>query len=202
MAEEQQAPEQESQVDGLSATAEGGIRLIDEAQQTPEDATGQTDGGEGKRFTQDDLDRIVKERLDRAKAQADKAAAQAAEEAQRKAAEEQGQYKELYEKMQAQLQDAESKAAELERAALRREAADKAGLPAALADRLRGDTVEDMIGDAKEILSAMPKQNAPANINGPARGTSKQAPDDDAIREQAAVLGVSFDLLKQQYGGD
>ncbi|MCB0070300.1 MAG: DUF4355 domain-containing protein [Caldilineaceae bacterium] len=176
-----------------------------EAQQVPDDATGDENGGNEARFSQADVDRIVKERLDRAKSQAEKAAAKAAEDAQRKAAEEQGEYKKLYQSLQTKVEEAERRAAELERRELLREAAEKSGLPAALADRLRGESLDELMEDAKTLLASMPKseKTAPAtNINGTARGTTRQAPSDDDIREQAAVLGVSFELLKQQYGGD
>ncbi|MCO5182191.1 MAG: DUF4355 domain-containing protein [Candidatus Promineofilum sp.] len=189
MADQQQADEQEIEQD---------------AQQSDERAEGDAESGEGgaeKLFTQAELDQKIAERLRRAKEQSDKAAAKAAADAQRKANEEQGKYKELYEGLQAQLTAAEGRAAELERAALRREAAEKSGLPAALAERLRGETLDEMLEDAKLLRNAMPKPQAP-DINAGPRGTTKQTPSDDEIREQAAVLGVSYEHLKQQYGGD
>lgn len=196
MADEQQADEQQTEDQAEQ------IEQPTEAQATPPaDATGDENGGNEARFTQADIDRILKERLDRAKAQADKAAAKAAEDAQRKAAEDQGKYKELYEEMQAKLTEAEQRAAEMERAAMRQQATAQAGLPAALADRLRGDTLDEMLDDAKALQALIPKKDAPTNINGTARGTTKQAPDDDEIRRTAAQLGVSYELMKQHYGG-
>ena len=192
MADQQQADEQE---------IEQGAQQPEER---PEGDAGADEGGAGgeeKLFTQADLDQKIAERLRRAKEQADKAAAKAAADAQREADEQQGKYKELYEGLQAKLTEAEGRATEMERAALRREAAEKSGLPASLAERLRGETLDEMLEDAKLLKNAMPKPQAP-DINAGPRGTTKQTPSDDEIREQAAVLGVEYEFLKKQYGGD
>lgn len=62
-------------------------------------------GGEPeKRFTQEDLERILKERLAQAKRKADEKAEEARKEAERKALEEQGKYKEMYEQLQKDLE--------------------------------------------------------------------------------------------------
>ena len=44
------------------------------------------------------------------------------------------------------------------------EVAAKLGLPAALSDRLKGETLEEMEEDAKAILEALPKQKAAPNL--------------------------------------
>lgn len=78
----------------------------DPPQDPPTDppATPPTPEGAGKTFTQEDVDRIVKERLEREKRKADEKAEQARKEAERKALEEQGKYKEMYEALQKDLQ--------------------------------------------------------------------------------------------------
>jgi hypothetical protein len=67
------------------------------------------------------------------------------------------------------VQKAERRAAELEaelsavkRAQMQAAAAAKLGLPAALADRLKGDTADELEADAKVILETLPKPAPPA----------------------------------------
>lgn len=97
---------------------------------------------------------------------AEQAKAQAAAEA--KALAEQGKYKELFEKQQADLAAAEAKARESELKLLRREAAAQTSLPAALAERLQGETLEEMVADAKAMLDAVEplKDKTPVPGNG------------------------------------
>ena len=77
----------------------------------------------GATFTQSDVERIVKDRLDRATAKAEAAAAKAAEEAERKAAEQQGEFKKLYETELAKREAAERQAQSVQVAMWRKEAA-------------------------------------------------------------------------------
>lgn len=77
---------------------------------------------------------------------------------------EQGEYKKLFEKQQADLQAAQAKAQEAAVKLNQREAAAQTNLPAALAERLKGETLEEMVADAQAIMAALPKPTAP-NIN-------------------------------------
>lgn len=82
---------------------ETGTNDIDENKNT-EGETGQEDKqAESKTFTQEDIDRIVKERLDREKKKRDEAVQKERDEAERKRLEEEGKYKEVAEKLQAEL---------------------------------------------------------------------------------------------------
>lgn len=153
----------------------------------------QAESAAEKTFSQADLDRIVAERLTRAKDAADKATTKAREDAERKAAEEQGKFKELYEGVQAKLAAAEQEAKALRLNQERRAVADRVGLPAALADRLQGETPEEMEADARGLLAALPKPAAP-NINNGGGGVAAGGMDDARRREYAARLGV-----KEQY---
>lgn len=70
-----------------------------------------------------------------------------------------------------ELEKAQKKTAELEAelkasklAILRRDVAEKAGLPAALVDRLRGETPEELEADAKALLEIIPKSKEPPKI--------------------------------------
>ncbi len=77
---------------------------------------------------------------------------------------EQGKYKEIADSLQAKLEAAQSAARANEIRLLQRDVAAKTNLPVALAERLRGETEDEMIADARSILAALPKPTAP-NIN-------------------------------------
>ena len=143
-------------------------------------------------FTQADVDRMIADRLDRERKHSETKAQKAREEAERKAAEEQGQYQKLYEAERAKATAAEQRARELELAGLRRDAAAKFALPAKLAERLKGETPEELEADAKAIAADLPKPTAP-NINATGGAASNGAPTlDDAKRQEwAGRLRVS-----------
>ena len=63
----------------------------------------------------------------------------------------------------------EAKLKEIERTELARKVAEKAGLPAELASRLRGETPDELEADAKILLDAIPKpaQRSPGIITNP-----------------------------------
>lgn len=147
-----------------------------------------------KTFTQDELNAIVAQRIKdeqrKAQEKADKARLEA-----------QGEYQKRYEAEQAKTAAAESRAKELELAGLRRDAAAKFGLPAALADRLKGETLDDLEADARAVLAALPKPAAP-NINATGGGNAAGSGlPDDVMREKAIRYGVNPELFKQQYRG-
>jgi cobalamin biosynthesis Mg chelatase CobN len=64
------------------------------------------------------------------------------------------------EKANKRAEEAEARAARLERERLQVAAAKKAGLPEELADRLKGETPEELEADAQAILSKLPKPPA------------------------------------------
>lgn len=128
-------------------------------------------------------------------------AAKASSEAEQKRLAEEGKYKELFERQQAELAKAQAEAKNATLTMLRREAAAKVGIPARLADRLQGETAEELEADAKAILADLPKPAAP-NINsqpGPGGAPRPGTPTDAEIVEKAARLGVKPDLMKQGY---
>jgi len=92
----------------------------------------------------------------------------------KKAAAELERYKKAEEeRKQAEMSETDRLKAELERAksdlkaktarTMQIEVAAKLGLPAALSDRLHGETLEEMEEDAKAILEVLPKQKAAPN---------------------------------------
>lgn len=153
-------------------------------------AAGQQVGAPEKTFSQADVERIVTERLERERKAAESKALKAREDAERKAAEEQGKFKELYEQLQTRLEETERAKRDLELGQLKRAAADKVGLPAALAERLRGETADELERDAKEVLAALPKPGAP-NINNGVGGQNAGSMDEARRLEYAARLGVN-----------
>lgn len=165
------------------------------------DATGQNSGQE-RTFTQADLDRIIEDRLRQERTKGEKAAAKAKADAETAALVEQGKYKEIAERLQAERDAAQAEARGVALKLMQRDVAAKTNLPAPLAERLRGETVEEMEADAKAILAALPKPaapniNAPNGVGGvPATGQKSEA----EIMEMAARYHVSPALLKQQYG--
>jgi len=179
-----------------------------EAQQSPETAVTPTpppaeaqttDTGQEHMIPKSRFDEINNE-LKRLKAEQDKAA-KAQSEAERKALEEQNKYKELYEKEIQEREKAMAAVKAMEMQNLRRDIAAKVGLPALLANRLRGETEEEITADANELLQTIPKQPAP-NLDGGARNPKGDKPQytDQQIKELAAQYGVSEKHLREQLG--
>jgi len=100
---------------------------------------------------------------------------------------EQGKYRELYEKAQAQAAKLEADLKDREMALLRQQVAISKRLPSPLADRLRGETLEELEADADAILQAIPKPAAPS-LDGRAggNGTASAAVTDEEIEQLAA----------------
>lgn len=147
-----------------TTTADGGQAA------TVTDGDSQNNGGEQRTFTQADLDRIVTERLAKERQRGEQAAQRARQEAERKAAEEQGEWKKLAEqyKSEAEAERLRAQAASLQ--VMRRDIAARLNIPAVLADRLNGETAEEMEADAKTLLAGLPKGSTPtANAGNGAR---------------------------------
>ena len=152
-----------------------------------------------KTFTQEQVDALLKERLQRAESKAAQAAEKARQDAEAKALREQGEYKTLYEKLQTELEQERQRAKALEITGLRRDVAARKNLPAGLVDRLRGESLEEIEADADLLIANLPKPAAP-NINaGDAGGKAQSLPNgmtEDGIRQQAVRLGVPFEHYK------
>lgn len=134
----------------------------------PIEPTGGDAGEQPQRtFTQAEVDALIKDRLDRAAKKSEEQQRRAQEEAQRRAAEQQGEYKSLYEKVQAELEQTRNEAKAATVAATRRLVAQRLGLSDKVAERLVGETEEELMADAEALLGELPKpQKPPApNIN-------------------------------------
>ena len=106
-------------------------------------------------------------------------------------------------KLKKQLAETEAKARQLERTSLQRQAAEQAKLPAALADRLKGETLEELTADAEALAKTLPKPTAPA-VPPTNPGGNGNTGETDAQR-RARLYGSTADLYSpeeaQKHGG-
>lgn len=116
-----------------------------------ESAAGAT--GAGKTFTQADLDRIVSERVARERSKYGDYEALKTKAGKFDEIEEAN--KSELERANAKAEAAERRAAELERQGWQRDAAEAAKLPASMAARLTGSTLEEMQADAKALAESL-----------------------------------------------
>ena len=153
--------------------------------ETPEAAT--------PTYTQADIDRIVGERLAREKQKAEKAVEQAKAEAERKKLEEAQEYRALYEKTQAELEQVRTAARQAELDALKRQLLSEAGFKSEeIAESIgfiTGDD-EDAVKDAVERFKrvAGPRFADPATTGtGTRRQPANKTADDVAAEMYARI---------------
>ncbi len=121
-------------------------------------------------YKQSEVEALIRDRLASMQRKSEEAAKKAAADAERKAAEDQGKWKELAEKYQAEAETERQRAQAASLAVLRRDVAARLNVPAVLADRIVGDTPEEMEADARQLLSGLPKAGTPtANAGNGAR---------------------------------
>ena len=148
-------------------------------------------------FTQQDVDRIINERLAKERTKAESMATKAREEAERKAAEEQGKYQELYQAAQQKAADLEARLKATEIASIKRNVAQRLNMPIALAQRLQGEDEASIEADAKSLMAALPKPAAPNINSGTGNGAAPTAGamSEAERKELAARLGVDWRYL-------
>lgn len=98
------------------------------------------------------------------------------------------------ERKQAELSETERLQAELERYkvelsqsrldVMKRQAAATTGLPPAFADRLKGETLEELEADAKAIYELLPKQKAAPNTGTTSPGFNASSGESDAEKRK------------------
>jgi hypothetical protein len=103
-------------------------------------------------------------------------------------------------RLKAQLDEKEAKLRDLTKKDMQREAASTAELPAIFADRIRGETLEDMIADAKTLLGAMPKVKAAPNLGATNPGQTATTGETDAQKRDRLLHGESFDVFAKGGG--
>ena len=142
-----------------TTTAHGG-----DASETGSTSGTSNDGANGaeRTFTQADLDRLIDARMAKERQKSEAAMAKAKSEAERKAAEEQGEWKKLAEQYKSEAEAERQRATAASLAVTRRDIAARLNVPPALADRLRGDTPEEIEADAKQLLAQLPKAGTPS----------------------------------------
>lgn len=130
--------------------------------------------------------------------EADAAKAKKAQaDAETQALAEQGKYKEIADKLQADLQAAQAAAKANEIKMLQMKVAGETKLPAAFAELLKGDNADEMTAHAQALLAAMPKPAAPdVNASNGAGGAPGAGQLDEARKaEIAAAYGVNPKLM-------
>lgn len=128
------------------------------------DTSSATDGNP-KTYTQADIDRIIKDRLEHERKRTETKLERERADAAAKAAADAGDHKTLAEQAQARVAELEAQIAARDAAALRAKVAAAHQLPADLADRLRGATEEELIADAKALAKLIPPPAAGADSN-------------------------------------
>lgn len=144
-------------------------------------------------YTQADIDRIVGERLAREKQKAEKAVEQAKAEAERKKLEEAQEYRALYEKTQAELEQVRTAAKQAELDALKRQLLSEAGFKseeiAESIDFITGDdeeTVKDAVERFKRV--AGPRFVDPATTGTGTRRQPESKSADDVAADMYARI--------------
>lgn len=131
-----------------------------ETETQPTATTPVTTGGET--FTKEQVEQIVKERLQREKAAAEKKQLEAAAKAAEEAAAKNGEWEKVAKAKEAELAELQAALKAKELADLKRTVAEKVGLPLQLAARLVGETEADIEKDAKTLLDTLPKPAKPS----------------------------------------
>jgi 5'-3' exonuclease len=88
----------------------------------------------------------------------------------------------------------------LESELMKRDVIAETGLPAALADRLKGSTKEELVNDAQELLKLLPKTKSPQSVTNPSGASMEET--EQQRRER--LLGKSaniFDMKTIKAGG-
>ena len=107
-------------------------------------------------------------------------------------------------RLKKQLAEKEAALTELAHRSLQREVAEKVGLPAVFADRIRGGDAEEMEADAKIILEALPKAGQPkVGTTNPGSNATGQGETD--AQKLARIHGQGVNMLNPsvatQHGG-
>lgn len=148
---------------------------------------------EDKTFTQEDIDRIVKERLDREKRKRDEAIEQERQKAEEQRLKEQGEYKELYEQLQTQLEEQKASVTQAKKESALVQAgyaAEKIPKLLKLVEGEEDDDIQASIEELKEIVPVEEKKPSyadPSLMNGK-RQQPKQVGGEEKGREVARRL--------------
>lgn len=153
-------------------------------------------GGEPeKRFTQADIDRIVKERIDRERKKAEEKIEAEREEAERKKLEEQNEFKSLYEKAQADLAAIQREAETAKLESLKTNLLVNAGYTGEQLERVRkyivGTDEETLKASLDEVKADIPPKST--GVDPSVNNTQKQTPPPQDLTEYG---GSVYERLK------
>lgn len=123
---------------------------------TPEPEPKTTPEGAGKTFTQEEVDKLIKERLVREKRKADEKAEEARKEAEKKALIENEKYKELYETLQQDLAEQKAIALTAKRDSLLAQAGYTAEQVTRYAKFVEGTNEEELLASIEELKVDLP----------------------------------------------
>lgn len=151
------------------------------------------DGGK-KLFTQEDVERIIKERLARERRKAEEKAEQARKEAELKALEEQQKYKELYETLLQDLQAEKQHALQVKKEALLAQAGYTQEQIERYAKYLEGETEEELQTALETLKQDVPPKGT-TYVDPTIKGNgAKQPPKQQDLYEYGKSM---FDKLKE-----
>lgn len=140
-------------------------------------------------YTQADIDRIVGERLAREKQKAEKAVEQAKAEAERKKLEEAQEYKALYEKTQAELEQVRTAAKQAELDALKRQLLSEAGFKSEEIAESIGFITGDDEETVKDAVERFKRVAGPRFVDPAATGTgTRRQPESKSADDVAADM--------------
>ena len=166
-----------------AASTEEAKPLDDQTESSPETK-------EGRTFTQAELDKIIKERLERESKKQKEAEAKAREEAERETLAKNQEWEKLAKKHEAELLEAQRRLKELELNELRTKAAAKYQLPLEMAERLRGETLEELEKDAEELKALIPEAKSQGKLNATVPGGGGQ-PVTETREQKLKRLGLA-----------
>jgi len=118
-----------------------------------------------KTFTQAELDKIIKERLERESTKRKDAEEKIKEQAEREALAKNQEWEKLAKKREDELLKAQATIKQHELNELRNKAAAKYQLPLEIAERLRGETLEELEEDAKSLKELIPDVKSQGKLN-------------------------------------
>jgi hypothetical protein len=166
-----------------AASTEAVKPLDDQTEASPETK-------EGRTFTQAELDKIIAERLERESKKRKEAEAKAREEAERDTLAKNQEWEKLAKKHEAELLEAQNRLKELELNELRTKAAAKYQLPLEIAERLRGETLEELEKDAEELKALIPEAKSQGKLNATVPGGGGQ-PVTETREQKLKRLGLA-----------
>lgn len=153
---------------------------------------------EDKKFSQAEVESIIKERLDREKRKASEMAAKEREKAVAEEMAKNQEWEKLAKQRETDLAELQRKLHERETLDLKRAVAVKHGLPEAFIDRLKGETAEDLEADAKAIAEILPKPQKPSP--GPTNPGNNQTPERKNDKDlRAEVYGSPGNVFDPTY---